>query len=382
MDITEPYGWCRKHGRVVQYNDRCDDFKPAFKRVCGNCEHFYYEDSICPYKPHEVYPDDEACERFKPAKELCICINCAHSDWPCRSQPDGGSPDDIGREPSEYIMHLDEDNLTESFKQLYKLLQHAKRVLGEIEARLRELESELRTFGVLMPDGGGRGATPVAPEELLKAHGLAGYIVVYDLPVGTPRWKLRRELAKLTEAGIAWHYIQKSVIWCPTEGDAGAVAQAILSIADGPSKVEVFAVARMSWHDLVKAAEERKRRLLARKLRQELNMTVSPEDLASLSIADIDELLRMKGEKLARAVEALGLARGQGATPVAPRAPMSPLEAWAKMDEEVARPRSATGVAPDKPEMTPGQAGQEHAGHGAGVCSRVCAGDQRPSNSQ
>ena len=38
-----------------------------------------------------------------------------------------------------------------------KLLQHAKRVLGEVEARLRELESELRTFGVLMPDGDDRG---------------------------------------------------------------------------------------------------------------------------------------------------------------------------------------------------------------------------------
>ena len=90
MDVTEPYGWCKKHMRVVQYNDKCDDFEPALKRVCGNCEHFYHEDSVCPYKPHEVYPDDEACERFKPAKELCICINCAHSEWPCGSQPDGG----------------------------------------------------------------------------------------------------------------------------------------------------------------------------------------------------------------------------------------------------------------------------------------------------
>ena len=381
--MPEPYGWCKKHRRVVCYDDYCEDFEFKLPEVCGNCEHYDPYAGVCELTSEEFPEDDPGCEDFEPSYDFLMCLYCAHYEPPeARTKPDGGSPDDIGREPSEYIVHLGEDNLTESFKQLYKLLQHAKRVLGEIEARLRELESELRTFGVLMPDGGGRGATPVAPEELLKAHGLAGYIVVYDLPVGTPRWKLRRELAKLTEAGIAWHYIQKSVIWCPTEGDAGAVAQAILSIADGPSKVEVFAVARMSWHDLVKAAEERKRRLLARKLRQELNMTVSPEDLASLSIADIDELLRMKGEKLARAVEALGLARGQGATPVAPRAPMSPLEAWAKMDEEVARPRSATGVAPDKPEMTPGQAGQEHAGHGAGVCSRVCAGDQRPSNSQ
>jgi len=301
-----------------------------------------------------------------------------------------------------------------------KLLQHAKRVLGEVEARLRELESELRTFGVLMPDGGesdlvvfisndGRVElrkgqdvlkldlteaitvwsslnelmarlvlTRIRPEvskmaaqnsrprlmpdgggpecyrcstqtplELLRAHGLAGYLVIYDLPVGTPRWKLRRELTKLAEAGIAWHYIQKSVIWCPTEGDAGAVAQAILSIADGPSKVEVFAVAKMSWHDLIKAAEERKRWLLARKLRRELNMAVSPEDLASLSIADIERLLRLKGEKLAKALEVLGLS--PGATPVAPEAPMRPLEAWARMDEEAAHLQSATGVAARTP---------------------------------
>ena len=73
--------------------------------------------------------------------------------WPKPSKLPDLMPDG-GREPSEYIVHLGEDNLTESFKQLYKLLQHAKRVLGEVEARLRELESELRTFG-LMPDGGG-----------------------------------------------------------------------------------------------------------------------------------------------------------------------------------------------------------------------------------
>ena len=59
---------------------------------------------------------------------------------------------DVGG-PSEYIVHLDEDNLAEAFKRLYRLLQHIRHALGEIEARLRDLEGELRTFGVL-PDGG------------------------------------------------------------------------------------------------------------------------------------------------------------------------------------------------------------------------------------
>ena len=83
MIMPEPYGWCEKHKKVVCYNERCDDYKPALKRVCGNCEHFYHESDMCPYKPHEVYPDDEACERFEPAEELCTCISCAHSRWPC-----------------------------------------------------------------------------------------------------------------------------------------------------------------------------------------------------------------------------------------------------------------------------------------------------------
>ena len=81
--MPEPYGWCEKHKKVVCYDERCDDYKPALKRVCGNCEHFYHENGMCPYKPHEVYPDDEACERFESAEELCTCITCAHSRWPC-----------------------------------------------------------------------------------------------------------------------------------------------------------------------------------------------------------------------------------------------------------------------------------------------------------
>ena len=289
-----------------------------------------------------------------------------------------------GREPSEYVVPLGQDSLAESFKQLYKLLEHVKRVLGEVETRLRELEGELRTFGVLMPDGGEPGCyTCSTPRslELLKAHGLAGYLVIYDLPIGTPRWKLRRELKKLAEAGICFEPIQKSVLWCPDEGDAGAVAQAIQAIADGYGavKVEVFAVARMSWHDLIKASEHKKRELLARKL-AELGIEVKLEDLYALTIDNIDQLLRLKGEKLARALEALGLS--PGATRVAPKAPMSPLEAWARMDEEIARSQGATPVAPEKPEITPGQASQEHASIMPSVCSRVCAGGQRPSSSQ
>ncbi|RLF13335.1 MAG: hypothetical protein DRN06_08840, partial [Thermoprotei archaeon] len=165
----------------------------------------------------------------------------------------------------------------------------------------------------LMPDGGSPGGKePSAGQEcytcstqkplkLLRAHGLAGYLVIYDLPVGTPRWKLRRELTKLAEAGICFSPIQKSVLWCPTEGDAGAVAQAVASIADG-GKIEVFAVARMSWRDLIKASEHKKRELLAHKL-AELGLHITPEKLHALSIADVDRLLRLRGKKLARALE-------------------------------------------------------------------------------
>ncbi len=195
------------------------------------------------------------------------------------------------------------------------------------------------------------------PLKILKAHGLAGYLVIYDLPVGTPRWKLRRELTKLAEAGICFSSIQKSVLWCPTEGDAGTIAQAIASIADG-GKIEVFAVTRMSWHDLIKASEHRKRELLARKL-AEFGMHVKPEDLYALAMADVDRLLRLKGEKLNRALNELGLFLS--ATGVALGAPTSPLEAWARMDEEVTRPRGATPVAPKRPETRPGRPGQEHA---------------------
>ena len=183
------------------------------------------------------------------------------------------------------------------------------------------------------------------PLELLKAHGLAGYLVIYDLPIGTPRWKLKRELNKLAEAGICFEPIQKSVLWCPTEGDAGAVAQAIASIADG-GKIEVFAVARMSWRDLIKASEHKKRELLAHKL-AELGIDVRPEDLYALTITDIERLLRLKGEKLARAFEKF--IPLLSATGVAPKAPMSPLEAWARMDEEAAHLQSATGVAARTP---------------------------------
>ena len=93
MDVIEPYGWCAKHNKVVCYNDRCDDFKPAFKRVCGNCEDFWADGNLCTAGKHwsEVYPDDEACEKFRPARELCTCINCAYSEWPCRSHPPAGS---------------------------------------------------------------------------------------------------------------------------------------------------------------------------------------------------------------------------------------------------------------------------------------------------
>ena len=95
----------------------------------------------------------------------------------------------IGRETSEYVVLLaGQDNLAESFKQLYKLLQHAKQILGHIEARLRELEGELRTFGVLMPDGGMvlRPGLPqlgeLSLEELLEAlrTGLAEELLAVD----------------------------------------------------------------------------------------------------------------------------------------------------------------------------------------------------------
>ena len=69
---------------------------------------------------------------------------------------------DVGRELDEYIVPLSsQESLAESFKHLYKLLQHVKRTLGEVEARLKELEGELRTFGVLMPDGGGIGLAEI-----------------------------------------------------------------------------------------------------------------------------------------------------------------------------------------------------------------------------
>jgi len=277
---------------------------------------------------------------------------------------------DIGRETTEYVVPLRDERLAESLKHLYKLLQHVRHVLGEVEARLRELEGELRTSGVLMPDGGGPGCYTYSTQnslELLKAHGLAGYLVIYDLPVDTPRWKLRRELNKLAEAGICFEPIQKSVLWCPSEGDAGAVAQAIQAIMPDGGKIEVFAVARMSWHDLIRASGHKKRELLARKL-AELGIEIRPEDLHALTIADVERLLRLKGEKLARALDRLGLS--PGATPVAVRAPMSPLEAWARMDEKAARPKGATPVAPE-----------QHALNGAGVCSRVCAEGRRAPNS-
>ena len=47
----------------------------------------------------------------------------------------------ISRGPSEYVVPLaGQEGLAESFKQIYKLLQHVRYVLGEVEARLRELE--------------------------------------------------------------------------------------------------------------------------------------------------------------------------------------------------------------------------------------------------
>ena len=56
----------------------------------------------------------------------------------------------IGRESSEYVVLLaGQEGLAESFKQIHKLLQHVRYVLGEVEARLRELEGELGTPGNL-----------------------------------------------------------------------------------------------------------------------------------------------------------------------------------------------------------------------------------------
>ena len=220
--MPEPYGYCRKHRKVVCYDDYCEDFEFKLPEVCGNCEHYDPYAGVCELTSEELPEDDSGCEDFEPSYDFLMCLYCTHYEPPeTKTMPDGGSPDikikiqvrcdvcgrlvtaeivrkeldghgheiwiakcplcgreikaaciDVGRD--EYVVPLSsQESLAESFKHLYKLLQHAKQILGHIEARLKELEGELRTFGVLMPDGAGkRPRWPRPPRKRLPKNWL------------------------------------------------------------------------------------------------------------------------------------------------------------------------------------------------------------------
>ena len=76
---------------------------------------------------------NDRCDDFKPAEELCICINCAHSEWPCEHQPDGGGCLTLVGEPDELLV---------SVRDFIDRYERVQAMLAELNARIEELVKE------------------------------------------------------------------------------------------------------------------------------------------------------------------------------------------------------------------------------------------------